>query len=90
MSDALPSAEKDAGPLFDPEDDLPLDPEMELEQRYVERNAAYRPIAHHWCGQTQPHAAHEWQTPPAYGAATFIQTYQCGGYVLPPGSGRKS
>ena len=38
-----------------------------------------RTIAGHFCGQTQPHAAHEWHTPPVYGAATFTSTYQCAG-----------
>lgn len=36
-------------------------------------------VAGHYCGQTQPHAAHTWQTPPIYGQATFISTYQCAG-----------
>lgn len=36
-------------------------------------------IAGHYCGQTQPHAAHTWQTPPTYGSAAFISTYQCAG-----------
>lgn len=44
-------------------------------------------IAAHYCGQTQPHAAHTWQTPPIYGATTFISTYQCAGATaeVPPG-----
>lgn len=40
---------------------------------------APRPIAAHYCGQKQPHAAHVWETPPTYGSATFVQTYQCAG-----------
>jgi hypothetical protein len=37
------------------------------------------PLAGHYCGQKQPHAAHMWQTPPIYGATTFVSTYQCAG-----------
>jgi hypothetical protein len=40
-------------------------------------------IAGHYCGQRQPHAAHIWQTPPTYGAATFVSTYQCAGLTNP-------
>jgi hypothetical protein len=39
------------------------------------------PIAGHYCGQTQPHAAHDWQTPPVYGSTALVATYQCGGLV---------
>jgi hypothetical protein len=37
-------------------------------------------ISGHFCGQWQPHDAHTWQTPAAYGAVTFIGTYQCAGF----------
>lgn len=37
------------------------------------------PIAGHYCGQTQPHAAHTWQTLPTYGSAMFVITHQCAG-----------
>jgi len=41
-------------------------------------------VAGHYCGQTQPHAAHVWETPRVYGAATLISTYQCAGLLFPP------
>ena len=41
-------------------------------------------IRGHFCGQTQPHAAHVWQTPEVYGSATLIDQYQCGGYSPAP------
>lgn len=44
------------------------------------------PIAGHFCGQPQPHDAHVWEMPRAYGAATFVSTYQCAGLSQPPGS----
>jgi len=36
-------------------------------------------IAGHFCGQSQPHGAHEWHTPPVYGSTAIISTYQCAG-----------
>ncbi|HET7736738.1 MAG TPA: hypothetical protein VFK52_12230 [Nocardioidaceae bacterium] len=42
------------------------------------------PIAGHFCGQKQPHAAHTWQTPPTYGATYVIGVYQCAGLFVAP------
>lgn len=36
-------------------------------------------IAEQFCGQTQPHAAHWWQTPQVYGTTTLVSHYQCAG-----------
>ena len=46
-------------------------------------------IAGHYCGQTQPHAAHIWQTPPVYGSTSIVQTFQCAG-LIPPVVGDES
>lgn len=44
-----------------------------------EQAAEYVGTRGHYCGQVQPHPAHVWQTPPVYGSATVISTYQCAG-----------
>lgn len=48
------------------------------------RSTSASNIAGHFCGQWQPHAAHTWTTPPAFGSITFIGTYQCAGYQPSP------
>jgi hypothetical protein len=50
-------------------------------------NDARPNIAGQFCGQGQPHDAHNWQTPLDYARVTFIQHYQCAGLsacVIPP------
>jgi hypothetical protein len=35
--------------------------------------------AGHYCGQTQPHDPHTWQTPLTYDSTVTVPTYQCAG-----------
>lgn len=44
----------------------------------------YEPIAGHFCGQSQPHGAHDWRTPEVYGSTSSVSTYQCGGLNATP------
>lgn len=38
-----------------------------------------QPIAGHFCGQTQPHDAHVWQTPVPFGSTAISMPRQCAG-----------
>lgn len=38
-------------------------------------------IAEGFCGQTQPHASHEWRTPYDPSNTQVIYHYQCGGHL---------
>lgn len=52
------------------------------------------PIAGHYCGQTQPHDAHVWQTPTPFGSTAIAMPRQCAGASVtversdPPSEGR--
>ena len=40
-------------------------------------------IAGQFCGQTQPHAAHVWQTPVSFGSVSVPMPRQCAGCSAP-------